>query len=190
MMKYFKKLIGDRLYLSPRSIEDAETYVKWLNDFDITDYTNRSAILMDIETEKEYLSNRKDNSMGFVIVRSENDEMIGSIGFDKIDYLNRIATFGIMIGEQENREKGYGTEAINLLLDYGFNYLNLNNINLYVMEFNPRAIACYKKCGFKEMGRIRKSAFINGKYYDRLYMDILKEEFDEIGKSYIRNKNI
>ena len=48
----------------------------------------------------------------------------------------------------------------------------------------------YKKCGFKEMGRRRKTAFINGKYYDKLYMDILKEEFDERGKTYIKNKNI
>ena len=58
------------------------------------------------------------------------------------------------------------------------------------MEFNPRAIACYKKCGFKEMGRRRKTVFLNGKYYDKLYMDILKEEFDERGKTYIKNKNI
>lgn len=85
------------------------------------------------------------------------------------------------------RNKGYGTEAIQLILDYGFNYLNLNNIKLDVLSFNERAIACYKKCGFKEYGRRRKSEFINGKYYDRISMDILKEEFTQ---SYIKNKNI
>lgn len=72
-------------------------------------------------------------------------------------------------------------------MDYGFNYLNLNNIKLDVLSFNKRAIACYKKCGFKEYGRRRKSEFINGKYYDRISMDILKEEFTQ---SYIKNKNI
>ena len=191
-MKYFKKLVGDKIYLSPRNIEDAELYVKWMNDFDVTDFTGRTSQIMDIEGEKEYLSSasKKTNNFSFAIVKQENDRLIGSAGLEKIDYINRVATLGIMIGEQENREKGYGTETINLLLDYGFNYLNLNNINLYVMEFNPRAIACYKKCGFKEMGRRRKTAFINGKYYDKLYMDILKEEFDERGKTYIKNKNI
>lgn len=88
---------------------------------------------------------------------------------------------------REARNKGYGTEAIQLILDYGFNYLNLNNIKLDVLSFNERAIACYKKCGFKEYGRRRKSEFINGKYYDRISMDILKEEFIQ---SYIKNKNI
>ena len=68
--------------------------------------------------------------------------MIGTVGFDRIDYINKVGTLGIMIGEKENRENGYGTEAINLLLDYGFNYLNLNSINLNVMEFNSRGIAC------------------------------------------------
>ena len=191
-MKYFKKLVGDKIYLSPRNIEDAELYVKWMNDFDVTDFTGRTSQIMDIEGEKEYLSSasKKTNTFSFAIVKQENDRLIGSAGLEKIDYINRVATLGIMIGEQENREKGYGTETINLLLDFGFNYLNLNNINLYVMEFNPRAIACYKKCGFKEMGRRRKTVFLNGKYYDKLYMDILKEEFDERGKTYIKNKNI
>ena len=191
-MKYFKKLVGDKIYLSPRNIEDAEIYAKWINDFDVTDYTGYSSKIMDLEGEKEYLSStaKKTNNISFAIVKQENDELIGTAGFDKLDYINRVSTIGIMIGEQENREKGYGTETINLLLDFGFNYLNLNNINLYVMEFNPRAIACYKKCCFKEMGRRRKTAFVNGKYYDKLYMDILREEFDERGKTYIRNKNI
>ena len=55
------------------------------------------------------------------------------------------------------------------------------------MEFNSRAIACYKKCGFKEMGRRRQCNYINGKYYDTIHMDILKEEF---AGDFIRNKNI
>lgn len=70
---------------------------------------------------------------------------------------------------------------------FGFNYLNLNNIKLDVMEFNKRAQACYKKCGFKEYGRRRKCRFINGKYYDVIEMDILSEEFKEYC---IKNKEI
>ena len=76
-------------------------------------------------------------------------------------------------------------EAIKLILDYGFNYLNLNNIKLDLMSFNERALKCYQKCGFKEYGRRRKCKFINGKYYDSIEMDILADEFKE---SYIKNK--
>lgn len=189
-MKYFKRIVGDRIYLSPRNQEDVEIFVKWLNDFEVTDYIGRSQSIMTIEGEKEYLTEKKNNNMAFAIVKLADDKMIGTIGFDKIDYTNRVGTLGIMIGEQENREKGYGSEAINLLLDYGFNYLNFNSINLEVMDFNKRGISCYKKCGFKEMGRRRENLWLNGKYHDELLMDILKSEFDEMGKEYIRNKNI
>ena len=186
-MKYFKKLIGERVYLSPVNIEDAEKYTKWLNDFNITDYTGRSGKVITLEEEKQWFQNKDNTKIVFAIVNLENDELIGNSGIHEIDYINRTATLGIFIGEKENWNKGYGTEVINMLLDYGFNYLNLNNIKLDVMEFNPRAIACYKKCGFKEIGRRRKSKFINGKYYDAISMDILAEEFT---KDAIKNKNI
>ena len=95
--------------------------------------------------------------------------------------------FYIFIGDKDYRSKGYGTEAIRLILDYGFNYMNLKNIKLDLMDFNERALKCYKKCGFKEYGRRRKCVYVNGKYYDKISMDILDEEFTE---SYIKNKNI
>ena len=65
--------------------------------------------------------------------------------------------------------------------------MNLHSIELYVMSFNERALNCYKKCGFKEIGKMRENRFINGKYYDTIIMDILENEFSE---SYIINKNI
>jgi len=186
-MKYFKKLVGERVYLSPVNIEDAEKYTKWLNDFNITDYIGRSGKVITLEEEKQWFQNMNDQKIVFAIVKLENDELIGNTGIHDIDYINRTATLGIFIGEKENWNKGYGTEVFNMLLDYSFNYLNLNNIKLDVMEFNPRAIACYKKSGFKEIGRRRKSKFINGKYYDTISMDILAEEFKQEA---IRNKNI
>ena len=78
---------------------------------------------------------RKNNSVPFVVIKLENDEMIGTVGLEHINQINKSATLGIMIGEKENRGKGYGEEAINLLLDYGFNYLNLNNNQLYCKIF-------------------------------------------------------
>ena len=186
-MKYFKKLLGEKIYLSPRNTEDVEKFVKWLNDFETTDYIGRSGALVTIEAEKEYLEKHTKEEATFGIVELKTDELIGTISLEDISYINRRATLGVFIGKKESRNKGYGTEAIKLILDYGFNYLNLNNIKLDVMEFNERAIACYKKCGFKEYGRRRKSEFTNGKYYDRISMDILAEEFKN---SYIKNKNV
>ena len=186
-MKYFKKLLGDRIYLSPRNIEDVEKFTEWMNDFEVTDYTGRSGQLMSLEGERKYLLENANPEAVFSIITINEDKLIGSVGLERIDYMNRTATLGIFIGDKEYLSKGYGTEAIRLLLDYGFNYMNLHNIKLDLMSFNERALKCYKKCGFKETGRIRENKFINGKYYDTISMDILENEFNE---SYIRNKNI
>ena len=186
-MKYFKKLVGDRIYLSPRNSDDVEIFTEWLNDFKTTDYLGRSSIVTTLYDEKKYLEENATAEASFVIVTINENKMIGTISLESINHINRCATLGIFIGDKEFRNKGYGTEAIKLILEYGFKYLNLKNIKLDLMEFNERALKCYKKCGFKEYGRRRKCKFIDGEYYDTIEMDILKEEFNE---NCIRNKNI
>ena len=186
-MKYFKKLVGDRIYLSPRCSEDGEKFTEWLNDFETTDYLGRSNQIVSLEAERKFLENNINDEAIFVMVTLDGDKMIGTVSLENINHVHRTGTLGVFIGDKDYRNNGYGTEAIRLILEYGFKYLNLNNINLYVMSFNERAIKCYKKCGFKEYGRRRKCRYINNEYYDIIGMDILKEEFDG---DFIRNKNI
>ena len=186
-MKYFKKLVGDRIYLSPRNSEDVEKFTEWLNDFETTDYTGRSGILTTLDGERKYLEENSNPEATFVIVTLEDNKMIGTVSLEDINWINRTATLGIFIGDKEFRSKGYGTEAIRLILEYGFKYMNLYNIKLDLMEFNERALKCYQKCGFKEYGRRRKCKFVNGKYYDSISMDILADEFTG---DFIKNKNI
>lgn len=187
-MKYFKKLVGEKIYLSPVNAEDVEKYVEWLSDFDVTDGIGRSGQIFTVENEKQWLEETsKKGDLHFGIVNLEHDELIGNCGIHDINYQRRTATVGIFIGKDQNRNRGYGTEALQLLLDYGFHYLNLKNIMLTVFSFNERAIACYKKVGFKEFGRRRQSYFVNGNYYDEVQMDILAEEFTQ---DFIKNKNI
>lgn len=185
-MKYFKKLEGDRIYLSPRNSDDVEKFTEWLNDFQVTDYTGRSANILTLQGEREYLCNSKEEHV-MVIVTKDEDKMIGTVGIEKINFVNRTGTLGVFIGDKNYRDKGYGTEAIKLILEYAFQYVNLNNIMLEVMSYNDRAIRCYEKCGFKEFGRRHQSVYMNGKYYDKVYMEVLKENFE---CNNIRNKNI
>lgn len=177
---YFKKIEGKRVYLSPMCTDDAIKYTKWMNDFDVTDKINSSCNVISLESEKAWLE--KNSGIGnyqFAIVKQENDELIGNCSLHNLDLINGRATVGIFIGDKENRGKGYGSEALELLLSYGFNHLNLNNIMLTVYSFNEPAIFCYKKIGFKEIGRRREAYFKNNERYDEIFMDIIRSEFYE-----------
>ena len=190
-MKYFKKLVGDRIYLSPRgaSDEEIEKFTEWMNDFQVTDYINKSEQIMTAIGEKEWLENtaRKNENKNFNIIDLNSNKLIGTIGLEKFNWTSRNAVLGIFIGDKNYRNNGYGTEAIKLLLEFGFKYLNLHSIRLSLLSINERAHKCYLKCGFKDAGKSREEIFLNGKYYDKLYMDILEGEFEG---DYIRNKNV
>lgn len=190
-MNYVKKLVGDRIYLSPKGVsdEEIEKFTKWMNDFQITDYTGRTSEIMSIIGEKQYLENSaKDNkNKKFNIVELNTNKLIGTVGLHEFDWISRNAVLGIFIGDEDFRNNGYGSEVIKLLLEYGFRYLNLHSIKLDLLSCNERAHKCYLKCGFKDAGRTRENVFVNGKYYDKLHMDILENEFEG---DYIRNKNI
>ena len=190
-MQFFKKLIGDRIYLSPKGTtdEELEKFTEWMNDFQVTDYTGRSGQITTIVSEKEWLENSAKNkeNRSFNIIELKDNKLIGTIGLEHFNWIARSAVLGIFIGDKDFRNNGYGTEAIKLLLEYGFKYLNLHSIRLDLLSINERAHKCYLKCGFKDTGCSREQIFLNGKYYDKLHMDMLENEFKG---DYIRNKNI
>ena len=173
-MKYFKKIVGERLYLSPMNVEDAETYVNWLNSRGVSDNLGMTASVVRIPGEKEYIESKKSSDYDFSIVLND-DTLIGNISLMDVNLISRKATLGIFIGDEDNRSKGYGTEAMKLLVEYGFNILGLHNIDLKVFSFNERAIKAYEKVGFKEYGRRHESYFLDGKYHDEISMEIINE---------------
>ena len=181
MKKHLKTLVGDAVYLSPISLDDVEEYAQMVNDIKVSvglgylSYTN----IIDFESEKEFLISVKKEKM-FAVRLLENDNLLGNVGFNSVDLLNRTATMGIMLGNSNYQRKGYGIEAVKLILDYGFSFLNLRNISLNVFEYNEAAYNLYKKVGFKEVGRLRKAVEIMGKTYDVIIMDMLKEEFQSV----------
>ena len=176
-MRYFKKMAGQRLYLSPVNPDDAEIYTKWLNDYGVSGNLGNYHQLISLTSERKALEQMADEGQHYAIVLNDGDILIGNISFVELDLKNRRGIAGLFIGEPENRGKGHGAEAFRLLLDYGFKTLGLHNVGLYVHSDNENAIACYKKVGFREYGRGRESFFKNGKFIDIVCMDILDSEF-------------
>jgi len=177
---YFKKMVGKKCYLSPIDINDAKQFAEWLNDLEITQYLQLYQSVINVENEKEFLE-KLSKEHTYSIIDNVTNELLGNCGFFNLNHINQTAEAGIVIGNKNYLGKGYGTEALTLLLDYGFKALNLHNIKLDVYSFNERAMKSYEKAGFKIIGK-RREALLRGKErHDIIYMDILSHEFYENG---------
>ncbi len=175
-MKYYEKMSGKHIYLSPMNPEDAELYTKWMNDREITDNLGSSTMIFSEEGERSWIEENSGEYL-LAIVERGSDRLLGNCGIHQVSHTFKRAELGIFIGEEEDRGKGYGKEALSLLLEYCFDTLNLHNVMLKVFSFNERAIHTYERVGFKEIGRRREAYFAKGKFWDDIYMDILKDEF-------------
>jgi len=105
---------------------------------------------------------------------------VGDVGLNGVSAINSVAEYGIMLGERDCWGQGLGTAAGRLILDYGFNRLNLNRIFLRVMAYNDRGVQSYAKLGFQPEGRLRQHVWRDGAYHDLLFMGLLREEFNAL----------
>ncbi len=174
-MKYFRKIEGERLYLSPMNTDDYLTYTKWFNDRAVVENLGAYSQNFGILAEKDAVESLAKTGHNYAIVLNEGDELIGNISLMKINDVYKSAELGIFIGENNNRGKGYGTEAIKILVDYGFNTLNLKNIMLTLDSENIGGYKCYQKAGFEEFGKRHECRYINGSYHDTIYMEIINK---------------
>jgi RimJ/RimL family protein N-acetyltransferase len=102
---------------------------------------------------------------------------IGTVGLHHIDWVSRNAELGIMIGDPDYRDKGYGTDTVRTITRFVFETMNLHRIDLRADQENVRGIACYEKCGFKHEGVRREAQYREGRYWGMVMMGMLKEDF-------------
>ncbi len=125
------------------------------------------------------LKEDEQNLFMFMIRRLEDDRLIGEVGLDGVQWNHGDTFIGIGLGEREFWGKGYGTDAMRVILRYAFNELNLHRVSLNVFEYNRRALRSYEKVGFKVEGRARKFLCRDGKRWDLIFMGILREEWEK-----------
>jgi len=169
-------LEGKRIYLRPIDMTDMDKFFRWFNDPKL-----RRFLLLPFPitrmAEKEFIgrvTKLKDGVVLSIVVR-KGDRLIGNVSLFKIDTVSRKAELGVAIADLSMARKGFGTEAIGLVLEYAFRTLNLHRVWLNVHEFNSGARKAYLSLGFVEEGRQRQSYYWDGKYHDDILMGILRD---------------
>jgi RimJ/RimL family protein N-acetyltransferase len=162
----------------------AEVYSRWSQDSEYWRFmSGEPSHPMSIGSTREWLEEElSKDPPGFIMFALhtlDDDRLIGEIGFDRVEQPYGEAFVALGLGERDSWGKGYGTDAMRLLLRYAFCELNLHRVSLTVAEHNPRAIKSYIKVGFVEEGRVRCGEHRGGRYYDVVYMGILHDEWEQ-----------
>lgn len=118
-----------------------------------------------------------EKCQAFAIRTLKGDRIIGEIGLDGIRWTHGDCFVGIGLGEREFWGKGYGTDAMRIILRYAFTELNLQRVTLDVFEYNPRGVRSYEKVGFVHEGRERGSLLRDGRRWDLIFMGILRADW-------------
>ncbi len=171
---------GAKVKLRAYKKEDIKLAYEYLNDSELKKLlVNKIPYPMILEQEEKWFEDlvHSKDTYSFAIEDLETGKYIGGCGINNINWLNRIVTVGIFIGDKNYWGKGYGTDVVKILNKFIFEQMNINKIKLNVFSFNERAKRCYEKCGFKVEGVLKQELFRDGKYCDEYVMAILLEDW-------------
>lgn len=171
---------GERVYLRPSERADLPNFVRWLNDPDVL-RNLAMRVPMSLAAEEAWFERMLEaqgrTDFHFVICLLEDDRPIGTVGLHRVDRANGSAEFGIAIGEKAEWGKGYGTDALRAICDFGFGELRLERIALEYYAGNDRGRRSYEKAGFVHEATRRHARFARGEYVDVHVMSLLREEW-------------
>lgn len=181
-------IVGEKVSLGPLRRDLIPVYQRWMNDpVTLRAYDTLRPLTLEQVADWYDRQMQASDMVRFTVYERVTGQPIGKTALYDLDFRNRCAEFGILIGEASARGKGYGTEATQLMLDYAFTALGLHNVRLEALAFNEPALRAYRKAGFKEFGRRREVYWMGGRWWDEVYMDCLSTEFTSpvLGKIYV-----
>ena len=177
----FGFLIGERLYLRPLLLSDAQgPYPQWFNDAEVCAGNSHHVFTYTPAVAEDYIRrvNESRDTLALAIVLIDADRHIGNIALQHIDWISRSAEFAIVIGDKEAWHKGYAIEGSRLLCGHGFSAMNLHRIACGTFDNNEPMKKLAYSLGMKEEGRRREAIFKDGRYLDVVEYGVLRTEFE------------
>ena len=174
-------LRGERVFLRPAEREDIPSFIAWLSDAVVSEGLATRAPWSRVAEDAWFDELQKDQSKTiwhFAICLRDGGRPVGFCALHAIDHVNGSTELGIGIGDRSEWDKGYGTEAMRILLDFAFGELRLHRLFLQVFDFNARAIHVYESVGFTLEGTEREAYYRHGRYHDMHVMGILRSEWE------------
>ena len=168
------------VYLRPGERADVPLFVRWYTDLRTTRTLVMTSPMGEAIEERWFegmIAAQGSGRFFYVICRREDDRPVGSIDLHEVDQGNGSASLGIAIGEDSDRGRGYGTDALIALVTFGFDQLRLERIELEVYAFNERARGVYERVGFVHEGTRRRALFRDGAFHDVHGMAVLRDEW-------------
>lgn len=178
---------GKKTLLRPLELSDAPTLYRGINDPETSKFLN-AIHPMGLGYEEDWIKEKQKPSTTDVTVAIclLDGTMIGTMGLHRIDLLNRTATTGAVIFEEQYRNRGYGSDAKMLLLDAAFNRYNLFKVQSRVIAYNGRSAAYSKKCGYVEEGRLRDQWERFGQRHDEILLAVFRDYWLPLWEQYQR----
>lgn len=168
---------GKLVDLTPLTDADSDAMLRWINDRDLVLLSSAFRPVDDADHRAWFDSIRhRPDVVIFGIRERAGGRLVGSCQLLGISPTHHKAELQIRIGEADARGRGYGREAVELLLDFAFKDLNLHRVELTVLAGNEPAIKTYLGAGFVNEGTLRQAAHIDGGYVDLVFMGILRDE--------------
>jgi len=173
---------GEKVILRSYEKKDIDRAHALFNDYETRSFLDPGVILpMSHEEEEKFIElcrSNKEKGYNFAIETLEG-EYIGGCGYFGLETKNRHTYIGIAIVDKKYWGRGYGTDAMKVLINFLFNELNIHKILLKVYSYNKRGIACYKKLGFIEEGYLREQIFRDGSYHDEMIMSLFRQQYNQ-----------
>jgi RimJ/RimL family protein N-acetyltransferase len=175
-------LRGEKVTLRPARENDAEDFVRWFADMEVTRFLSRRMAIT-LQQEQEFLKKIGESKDDVWWVLEADGKAIGATGIHRIDWIDANGTTGIMIGEKDCWRKGYATEAMQLRTRYAFRELNLHKLLTEVDADNEASKRALERNGYRAVGIRHEQTFREGKWKDRWLGEVLRDDWEKSNKA-------